>query len=322
VAAPSGGSTGAAPSSGSTVAGPSGGSTGAGPLLWAEAAPNSAPTAAQDLEPQEILLPQSRVPVAEDLVEAFAPGRPVFTAALKAQPTSAAAALNLLQEAESDPATATKVATALPTAFGEEATVRNNAPPPPFRGALPAAQPIAEPLLTPQTPLLPAAHHLLADTDAAIARQTLLQVASLPDRIDTPAATTTLNNQTDTSGPRWSFEVPFATPQGTAMAQFEISRDGGGEAVDAAKKVWRARFTLDVEPTGPIHALIALVGDTTSVRMWAERPATAAKLRAGSGELSRALARAELNPGDIVVREGTPPQTNAAPAGHFLDRAL
>jgi hypothetical protein len=292
------------------------------PLLHAEAAPNSAPMAAQELELQEILLPQSRVPLADDLADVLAPGRPVFVAASKGRPTTAAAALNLLQEAQQEPAIAAKAAAVLHAAFDEEATLRGNTPPPPFRGAIPAAQPIAQPVVTPQTPLAPAAHHLLADTDAAIARQTLLQVASLPDRIDTPAAPV-LNNQPDTSGPRWSFEIPFATPQGTAMAQFEISRDGGGtEAVEAAKKVWRARFTLDVEPTGPIHALIALVGDKTSVRMWAERPATAAQLRAGSAELSRALARAELKPGDIVVRDGTPPQANAAPAGHFLDRAL
>ena len=168
-------------------------------------------------------------------------------------------------------------------------------------------------------PLAPAAQHLLADTEAAIARHTLLQVASLPDRIDAlpqPAQ----NN--DTTGPRWSFEIPFATQQGTAMAQFEISRDGDGTETEAAKKVWRARFTLDVEPAGPVHALIALVGEKTSVRMWAERPARADKLRDGSAELSRALARADLKPGDIVVRDGTPPQPQAATAGHFLDRAL
>ena len=127
----------------------------------------------------------------------------------------------------------------------------------------------------------------------------------------------------DPTAPRWNFEIPFATPQGTAMAQFEISRDGGGtDAIDASKKVWRARFTLDVESTGPVHALIALAGEKTSVRMWAERPATAEKLRAGSAELSRALARAELKPGDIVVRDGTPPQPQTTSAGHFLDRAL
>ena len=129
----------------------------------------------------------------------------------------------------------------------------------------------------------PTAHHLLGDTDAAIARQTLLQVASLPDRVDTAAP------RIDPAAPRWSFEIPFATPQGTAMAQFEISRDGGGNEVEAAKRVWRARFSLDVEPAGPVHALVSLSGDKTSVRMWAERPATAAQLRAGAAQLSQAL---------------------------------
>ena len=159
-------------------------------------------------------------------------------------------------------------------------------------------------------------HHLLADTDGAIARQTLLQVASLPDQADTTAAGSI------PTAPRWNFEIPFVTPQGTAMAQFEISRDGGGSEVEAAKRVWRARFSLDVEPAGPVHALVSLSGDRTSVRMWAERPATAAQLRAGAAQLSQALSRAELQPGDIVIRDGAPPQPASAPAGHFLDRAL
>ena len=68
--------------------------------------------------------------------------------------------------------------------------------------------------------------------------------------------------------------------------------------------------------------MITLIGDKTSVRMWAERPATVAQLRAGIGELSDALTKAELKTGDIVVREGTPPQPAPAKAGHFLDRAL
>ena len=71
-----------------------------------------------------------------------------------------------------------------------------------------------------------------------------------------------------------------------------------------------------------MHALISLTGDRTSVRMWAERPQTAARLRAGAFELSQALSRAELMPGDIVIREGTPPQPAPAKAGYFLDRAL
>jgi Flagellar hook-length control protein FliK len=287
------------------------------PLFKAETTPTLAPSAVQELEPQEILLPQSRVPVAEDIIETVISVRTGFAGVLKDAPP-ATATLNLLQEAAPELAqTAVKAASAFNSVRGDE--VHTNTPAPPFRGALPATQPVASASISPDTPLAPAAHHLLADTDAAIARHTLLQVASLPDRIDTlpqPAQ----NN--DPTAPRWNFEIPFATPQGTAMAQFEISRDGGGSEVEAAKKVWRARFTLDVEPTGPIHALVSLVGEKTSVRMWAERPATAERLRAGSADLSRALARAELKPGDIVVRDGTPPQPQGTPHGHFLDRAL
>lgn len=289
---------------------------GQAPLLPGAATPTLAPTAAQELEPQEILLPQARAPVAEKVGDFVILARAGFSGiARDAAPSTAT--LNLLQQAGSDSAQAAKAVAAFKTMQGED--VHTNTPPPPFRGALPSAQPVASASIAPETPLAPAAHHLLADTDAAIARHTLLQVASLPDRIDALPQPAQSN---DTTGPRWNFEVPFATPQGTAMAQFEISRDGGGAEAEAAKKVWRARFTLDVEPTGPVHALIALVGEKTSVRMWAERPATAEKLRAGSADLSRALARAELNPGDIVVRDGTPPQPQTNSAGHFLDRAL
>jgi hypothetical protein len=194
--------------------------------------------------------------------------------------------------------------------------VRTSTPPPPFRGALPSAQPIAAPRVSSGTPANEIARHLLDDTDAAISRQTLLQVASLPDRVDIASS------RLDQAAPRWNFEIPFATPMGTAIAQFEISRDGGGHEVEAAKRVWRARFSLDVEPAGPVHALVSLSGDKTSVRLWAERPATASQLRADIPQLSQALSRAELQPGDIVIRDGEPPQPKPAPAGHFLDRAL
>ena len=95
-----------------------------------------------------------------------------------------------------------------------------------------------------------------------------------------------------------------------------------GREATSTKATWRARFSLNVEPAGPVHALVSLSGDKTSVRMWAERPATAAQLRAGAAQLSQALSKAELTPGDIVIRDGVPPQPVPARAGHFLDRAL
>jgi hypothetical protein len=200
----------------------------------------------------------------------------------------------------------------------EAELAHSNVPPPPISGALPAVQPVLPATLVANSPLESTLHRLLTDTDGAIARQTLLQVASLPGQAD--AAT----GRADPAIHRWNFEIPFVTPQGTAMAQFEISRDGGGgnEVAAASKQVWRARFSLDVEPAGPVHALVSLVGERTSVRMWAERPATAAQLRAGAAQLTQALSKAELTPGDIVVRDGVPPQPVPARAGHFLDRAL
>ena len=279
----------------------------------ASAPGQAAPALAAAPELEQLLSPKARAAVAEDAGAAILSARTGVPKNASVSP----AVLELLQQAGPDAAHAAKALTnAFRAAQGEE--VHTNTPAPPFRGALPSAQPVASATIAPDTPLAPAAHHLLADTDAAIARHTLLQVASLPDRIDAlpqPA-------QNDPTAPRWHFEIPFATPQGTAMAQFEISRDGDGNEAEAANKAWRARFTLDVEPTGPVHALIALVGEKTSVRMWAERPATAERLRAGSAELSRALALAELRPGDIVIRDGAPPQPQGATAGHFLDRAL
>jgi Flagellar hook-length control protein FliK len=288
-------------------------------------APPLAPSSAPEIDVQEILLPQTRLPVVADeaTIDAGRAGRIVLTEVLLAtepRSASAGAVLNLLQEALQEipkaAGNASSATVTLQNGQSEEAIVRTNTPPPPFRGGLPSAQAIAAPSIAPGAPLAASAHHLLENTDAAIARQTLLQVASLPGGGDAGS------NRVDPTAPRWSFEIPFATPQGTAMAQFEISRDGGGgNEVEAAKRIWRARFSLDVEPAGPVHALISLNAERTSVRMWAERPATAAQLRAGVSELSQALSQAELGPGDIVIRHGTPPQVKPARAGHFLDRA-
>ena len=288
------------------------------PLAHAAATPTSVTFApAPEADVQEILLPQARLPVADDLGVASSTIANALAEALDSGPSSGGA-LNLLQEALQELGTTAaprpQPAASLAVPLGD--TVHTNTPPPPFRGALPTAQPVASPSILPDAPLAATTHHLLENTDAAIARQTLLQVASLPDRIDATAP------QIDITTPRWNFEIPFLTPQGTAMAQFEISKDGGGQDVEAGKRIWKARFSLDVEPTGPVHALISLVGDRTSVRMWAERPSTAAQLRAGAAQLSQQLAQAELNPGDIVIRDGTPPQAAPARAGHFLDRAL
>ncbi|RTL50207.1 MAG: flagellar hook-length control protein FliK [Bradyrhizobiaceae bacterium] len=315
--------------------------------VQADLASPLAPPMAPEIEMDEILLPQAVLPVAEDIDDAgmiwrdvtpfsanaaravnsgdiFSAlagkmsGAPAFDDVLQSFPKGVQDAVRTLLEAEAEPA---MQRSAQPSGVKGEAggpLALDDVPPPPFRGAAPSAQHVASPSLAPDASPDETVRQIQADTDAALARQTLLQIASLPDRADLAGARTDLNT------PRWNFEIPFATPLGTAMAQFEISRDGGKDKDSAASanKVWRARFSLNVEPAGPVHALVSLSSEKTSVRMWAERASTAQQLRAGKLELTRALREAELDPGDIVIAEGQGPSSAAPPRGHFLDRAL
>jgi hypothetical protein len=217
------------------------------------------------------------------------------------------------------PEQATSLARTLATALAPReapsapAAAAPNSVPPPYRGAPLAAQPPAAPSIAPDGAPHDIAERLIAGTDGALARQTLLQVASLPEQPDLPRAD---------APQRWSFEVPFATPLGTAMAQFEISREGRAPKADPQTRVWRARFSLDAEPMGPVHAMIALAGSRTSVTLWAERITTATRLNESAPILRDALRAAELGPADFQALVGAPPLAakQAAP-GRFMDRA-
>jgi hypothetical protein len=163
------------------------------------------------------------------------------------------------------------------------------------------------PTLPPNAPESAVAHRLLQLTQGALARQALMQIASIPDAA---------------SGPAWMFEAPLATPQGTAVAQFQISRDAPEEqrrhGKDAAAPVWRARFSLDIEPLGPVHAQVILSGEDASVQLWAERSDTAGLLHADRSELTSALRKAGFEP-EVAVSGGAP-RSSPAP-GRFLDQA-
>lgn len=187
--------------------------------------------------------------------------------------------------------------------------------PPPYAGAPTHAQAAAQPGLPPGAGPHAVAQRLLAETSAALARTELLQIASLPEQ---PAP----GRPVDDHAQRWVFDMPFMTPQGPAAAQFEISRDGGGsggEGGHALGRTWRARFTLDVEPMGPVHAQVALTGDRARVSLWAERPSAMARLRTGEERLNSALREAALEP-EVAFHSGQPRASAAAP-GQFLDQA-
>jgi len=194
------------------------------------------------------------------------------------------------------------------------ATDARQAPPPPFRNGPTVPQAPVEAALPEDVSDLALAQHLLDRTEAAIARQTLMQVASLSDG-DAAAA------KPGTDGRHLLFDIPMAMPQGTAVAQFRIERDGAGNEAEATKPAWRASFAIDIEPLGRVHAHIALVGDRTSVTLRAERPESAALFSDNVAQLEAALREAALEPGTLSCVGGEAPAQSmpAGKPGMFLD---
>ncbi|HEX4180729.1 MAG TPA: flagellar hook-length control protein FliK [Caulobacteraceae bacterium] len=221
-----------------------------------------------------------------------------------------AAAPDLQDESETAPPASAPTAGASPTT---QQAPSGASLAPPFRDGPTAAQPPAAPTLAANAEPAIVARQLLSAADGAVARQELHQIASLPDAAAPQAV------QASNTGPRWMFELPFSTPQGSTVAQFEISRDGGRVGVAEAQSTWRARFSIDVEPMGPVHAQVALTGARAGVTLWAERPETARRLRDSQDALAQSLEGEAFSPA-VAVHIGQPPR--AAPAaGRFLDQA-
>jgi hypothetical protein len=145
---------------------------------------------------------------------------------------------------------------------------------------------------------------LLRDAQAALARLQLSQAASTP---------------LDPAHAAWRFDLPVANPSGPGFAQFEISRDGAGHTPGGAAPTWRARFSMDLEPGGPVHAEVSLSGGRTRVTLWAERDGAFRDLAAEQGELVGALAGPEGADAAVRVLFGAPPPPAGPASGQVAD---
>jgi flagellar hook-length control protein FliK len=211
------------------------------------------------------------------------------------------------------------------TSATPQTPARANVPMPPFRGAPALPQAPVPAALSPTASPREQAVHLLAQTDAAIARQTLLRVVSLPGG---QSSSTTHRNDNST---RVMFEIPVATAFGTGIAPMTIARDGGkGDAAEGLAS-WIANFSIDLAALGPVHVRIALVGERASVTFSAEHTQSAELLAADLPLLDAGLRGAQIEPGDLRCRVGSAgnaaqspdgaTRSQAAAPGLFLDQA-
>lgn len=178
------------------------------------------------------------------------------------------------------------------------------APPPPYQDGPQRGQPALAATLPPQAELQAVVGHLQRRVAAAQSRVLLQQAASATGRA--------------AAGP-WLFELPLATPQGAAIAQFQIDADEPTAAETPVERTWRARFTLDLAGIGPVHAHLALRGEDLMLGLFAEDEAAAVRLDEDRARLATALQAEALNP-QIAIRPGSP-HTATPPAGRFVDGA-
>jgi hypothetical protein len=191
-------------------------------------------------------------------------------------------------------------------------------PPPPRRGQPTRGQAALAPETAADADAVTAlGRRALERTDGALKRILLEQFAVLDRSVDEAAAV----------GARpagWTAELPLATGSGTGVVQMTVERDttGGGKGRPEASVAWRVRFSLDVEPIGPVHARIGLSGERMSIGLWVERPEMAERLAAEIGTLGGALEAAAIPVEGLHVQVGQPAATKPSGSAHFIDVSL
>lgn len=233
---------------------------------------------------------------------------PAVSADFKAVLLQLAQRLGALLEADPTAAALVAEGAVLPAPVPSTPQTRSAArPPPPLRGGVTQGHGAARPQVDPEMPEEQLLRVLDHDVHAALARLELSQAASA---------------RLEDGSSFWKFELPVAAPDGPAMAQFEISRDaqGHGGATDAPA-TWRTRFAVNVTPSGPVHAELALSGDTIHVTLWADDTDTRTLLAADRAALAEALRAEGLTEAAVRIAPGSPTPPPAPAAGALLNRS-
>ncbi len=192
-------------------------------------------------------------------------------------------------------------------------------PPPPQTGATPRAQTPAPPAtLADDAPIKEIGKTLLAETDAALSRLRLHQIASLPDRSET----TTAGRETV------HLELPVTLGQQPVILNLVISRDGGNDTPDQQDQGWKVQFAINASTIGEVGAEVGLLAGHADVVLSAAEPGTVEALAENIGELSDAFEAAGITPGILRVRRIGKQQSMglaktpyaATTSGHYLDR--
>jgi hypothetical protein len=105
----------------------------------------------------------------------------------------------------------------------------------------------------------------------------------------------------------WRIDLPVRDPSGEArIIHFEIEDETPTHGDAQAPRQWTMRVNLDVEPLGPMHAKVTLVGERVHTLIWAEQPQTLELARAHVDWLQTRLEEVGLDASEVQCLAGRP----------------
>lgn len=178
-------------------------------------------------------------------------------------------------------------------------------PPPPFSGIVPTPQASVQASLDLLNRLGNLRLDLLQQTEAALARVHLNQLASLPREGEHRLV-------------EWLFDIPVRRGNDVDFWSARLFRDTDGDtkARDTAPAQWSVQLAFDLPGLGPMQAQINLHGERVSTHFWATREETLPLVHGNLKALRRNMLEVGLEVGDIDCRLGAIPETpgrNQAP---------
>jgi hypothetical protein len=215
--------------------------------------------------------------------------RAIDSAALPLPPRAAAAATN----------------TGMPASGSANVTV-NAAPP--FAGVVPAAQAPVQATIELLNRLGNLRLDLLQQTEAAVARIHLNQLASLPREAEHRLV-------------EWLFDIPVRRGDAIDLWSARIYRDADDktQAKDQPAAQWRIQLAFDLPGLGPMQAEVSLRGERVSTHFWASQANTLPLLREHLHELRRGMLAAGLEVGEIDCQQGNIPDSASGPLNPLIN---
>ena len=169
-------------------------------------------------------------------------------------------------------------------------------PAPPFAGVVPAPQAPVQATIDVLNRFGHLRLDLLQQTEAALARIHLNQLASLPREAEHRLV-------------EWLFDIPVRRGDDIDLWSARLYRDADGQSQQHEQPAaqWHIQLAFDLPGLGPMQAQINLQGERVSTHFWASEANTLPLLREHLHELRRSLLAAGLEVGDIDCQQGAIP---------------